>query len=137
MSPYTYFFILSCPCRIRVVSISVLQSLPYTAHVQAIEDLLYDRDKTLKLLKDHLQLAQERMKYFADKERTERHFEVGDLVLLKLQPYRQLLVRSTMPQKLSARYYGPYRVVTKISKVAYMLRLPQLCGSTTCFTSSS
>lgn len=39
--------------------------------------------RDLKLLCDHLVVAQEHMKYFADKKRSERHFEIGDWVLQK------------------------------------------------------
>lgn len=103
---------------------SLLQYIPKTARVQAVEDELYARDRTIKLLKDHLSLAQERMKHYADKKRSEMHFEVGDWVLLKLQPYKQISVRGAMPQKLAARYYRPYQIIQKMGKVAYKLQLP-------------
>lgn len=43
----------------------------------------------LGVLKEHLRDVQERMKKFADRKRREVEFEVGDLVYLKLRPYRQ------------------------------------------------
>lgn len=64
------------------------------------------------------------MKLFADKHRMERSFEVGDSVLLKIQPYKQTTARGYMPQKLASMYFGPYTVVEKIGKVAYKLSLP-------------
>lgn len=36
---------------------SLLQSVPKTAKVQSVEDTLYEKDRVLKLLKDHLNLA--------------------------------------------------------------------------------
>ena len=57
--------------------------------VQAAEDAVMHRQQFLQLLKDNLATAQARMKFFADKKRTEREFLVGDWVYLKLQPYRQ------------------------------------------------
>jgi hypothetical protein len=48
-----------------------------------------EREKHLKLLKENLLLAQQRMKFYADKNRTERSFKVGDMVYIKIQPYRQ------------------------------------------------
>jgi hypothetical protein len=41
----------------------------------------------LKLLPQNLLQAQNRMKKFADANRIERTFEVGEFVYLKMQPY--------------------------------------------------
>ena len=55
----------------------------------------------------------------------ERHFEVGDLVYLRLQPYRQSSLKQKGAEKLKPRFYGPYRVIRRIGQVAYELELPQ------------
>lgn len=47
-----------------------------------------DRVNSQLLLKDNLIISQERMKFYADKKRSEREFQVDDEVYLKLQPYR-------------------------------------------------
>lgn len=103
---------------------SMLNYIPKTAKAQAVEDYLFDRDWMKKLLMDNLTKAGDHMKSFADKHRTERVFEVGDVVLLKLQPYRQPTVRGAMPHKLSPRYYGPYIIMEKIGSAAYRPQLP-------------
>ena len=64
------------------------------------------------------------MKYYADKKRIEREFQIGDEVYLKLQPYKQTSLALRNNLKLSSRYYGPYTVIAKIGKVAYKLQLP-------------
>ncbi|XP_061369429.1 uncharacterized protein LOC133312269 [Gastrolobium bilobum] len=64
------------------------------------------------------------MKHQADKHRQERLFKVGDKVLIKLQPYRQLSVEKRSNHKLAKRYFGPYVVEQVISPVAYRLTLP-------------
>ncbi|KAJ0085155.1 hypothetical protein Patl1_07664 [Pistacia atlantica] len=64
------------------------------------------------------------MKKFADIKRTERSFNIGDLVYLPLQPYKQQSVVQRRNLKLSPRFYGPYRVLEKIGTVAYRLELP-------------
>lgn len=43
----------------------------------------------IAVLKHNLHKAQNRMKQMADQRRSERSFDVGDWVYLKLQPYRQ------------------------------------------------
>jgi hypothetical protein len=64
------------------------------------------------------------MKSAADKKRSFREFAVDDLVFLKLQPYIQNSVALRSNQKLAYKYYGPYRVLARVGKVAYRLDLP-------------
>lgn len=49
-----------------------------------------------------------------DKRRFEWEFVVGNLVYLKLQPYKQTNVTSRKSFKLNPRFYNPYRVIQKI-----------------------
>jgi hypothetical protein len=77
-----------------------------------------------KLLHQHLERQQLRMKHQADKHRTERHFEEGDWVYLKLHPYVQTSVANQGSRKLAFRFYGPFQVLQKVGKVAYKLNLP-------------
>jgi len=46
------------------------------------------RDVALQLLKDNLVKAKDIMKKMADIHRSERNFPEGDMVFLRLQPYR-------------------------------------------------
>jgi len=64
------------------------------------------------------------MKHQADKRRSERSFNVGDYVFLKLQPYVQTSLAPRAHQKLSFRYFGPYKIIDKIGSIAYKLALP-------------
>lgn len=77
-----------------------------------------------QLLQDNLSKAQERMKLYADKRRSEREFQVGDIVFLKLQPYKQSSIYIRRNLKLSSKYYGPYKILEKVGSVAYKLELP-------------
>ncbi|WOG90151.1 hypothetical protein DCAR_0209394 [Daucus carota subsp. sativus] len=64
------------------------------------------------------------MKFYADQKRTERSFEVGEWVYLKLQPYRQQSIAIRTSLKLSAKFYGPFQVLDKVGTIAYRLKLP-------------
>ncbi|XP_071939023.1 uncharacterized protein [Coffea arabica] len=64
------------------------------------------------------------MKQKADRLRSDRSFAGGDLVYLKLQPYRQTNVALRRNLKLSAKYYGPFKALQKVGPVAYKLELP-------------
>jgi hypothetical protein len=50
-------------------------------------DFLNQKQQMLTKLKDNLVQAQARTKKYADRRRSNRIFNVGDMVYLKLQPY--------------------------------------------------
>jgi hypothetical protein len=77
------------------------------------------------LLKENLQTAQNRQKMSVDKHRIERSFEVGDLVFLRLQPYRQSSLKKSGAEKLKPKFYGPYRIMRRVGEVSYELKLPE------------
>ncbi|RVW97716.1 Transposon Ty3-G Gag-Pol polyprotein [Vitis vinifera] len=96
---------------------------PKDSNVEAVDRVLNERESWLQLLKHHLSKAQQRMKIQADKNRFDREFDIGDMVLLKLQAYKQVSMHSGGP-KLQPRYYGPFKVIDRIGTVAYQLQLP-------------
>lgn len=78
----------------------------------------------VQLLQQHLIRVQQRQKHQADKRRSERVFDIGDMVFLKLQPYVQSSLQKRANHKLSFKYFGPYEILEKIGAVAYKLSLP-------------
>ena len=75
---------------------------------EAMESYMSTRAQILEVLKQNLIIAQERMNFQADKHRSERSFEVGDWVYLRLQPYRQQSLTHQKSWKLSPKLYGPF-----------------------------
>lgn len=66
------------------------------------------------LIYQHLLRAQQRMKTRADKNRSEKSYEVGDLVYQKLQPYVQTTVARRANCKLSFRFFGPFPISAEL-----------------------
>ncbi|KAK5784414.1 hypothetical protein PVK06_038937 [Gossypium arboreum] len=86
-------------------------------------ELVVDTESKVKLIRDRLKEASDRQKSYADLKRKEIEFAVGDMVFLKLSPWKKIL-RFGKKGKLSPRFIGPYRVLKRVGPVAYQLELP-------------
>jgi len=67
------------------------------------------------------------MKITADKNITKRELAIGDMVYLKVQPYRHTSLSIHMCIKLQSKYYWSFIVLEKGSQNAYKLLLPEGC----------
>ncbi|GJU38861.1 putative reverse transcriptase domain-containing protein [Tanacetum coccineum] len=86
-------------------------------------ELIQETTEKIVLIKQRMQAAQDRQKSYADRKRKLIEFKVGDWVMLKVSPWKGV-VRFGKRGKLNPRYVGPFRVLAKVGKVAYMLELP-------------
>ncbi|GKD04293.1 putative reverse transcriptase domain-containing protein [Tanacetum coccineum] len=92
--------------------------------IQTLEDMLYH----IKLCKeesvDHMYAGVSRQKSYADRRLKPLEFEVGDMVLLKVSPWKGAVCFGKR-EKLSPRYIGPFKIVARVGPVAYTLELPE------------
>jgi hypothetical protein len=98
-------------------------SIPSNTDADATE-FISDRQQLLTKLKENLAQAQARMKKYADLKRSERTLELGDMVYIKMQPYRMAAFGIRQAIKLTSKFYGPFRVTERVGKLAYRLQLP-------------
>nr|GEW13013.1 hypothetical protein [Tanacetum cinerariifolium] len=87
-------------------------------------ELIQETTEKIVLIKQRIQAAQDRQKSYANLKRNPMEFEVGDMVMLKVSPWKGV-VQFGKRGKLNLRYVGPFKVLAKVGTVAYRLELPQ------------
>ncbi|GKF63494.1 putative reverse transcriptase domain-containing protein, partial [Tanacetum coccineum] len=87
-------------------------------------EFIQETTKKIVLIKQRIQVAQDRQKSYADLKQKPIEFEVGDRVMLKVSPWKGV-IRFGKRSKLKPRYVRPFKVLAKVGKVAYRLELPQ------------
>jgi len=100
------------------------QYLTGTAKVEAVDDLLSQREAVFTLLRQKLLKDQTHMKVVADGHRRDHEFQISEWVLVKLRPYHQTAALGAVHSKLAKRFYGPFQITKKMGPVAYKMALP-------------
>ncbi|XP_068319712.1 uncharacterized protein [Pyrus communis] len=85
--------------------------------------IIEETTQNVQVIKSNLKAAQNQQKSLADRHATNRVYEVGDWVFLKLSPWKGV-VRFGKTGKLSPRYIRPYKITERVGEVAYILELP-------------
>ncbi|GKB87520.1 putative reverse transcriptase domain-containing protein [Tanacetum coccineum] len=87
-------------------------------------ELVQETTDKVVLIKENLKAARDRQKSYADNRHKPLEFEVGYCVLLKVSPWKGV-TRFRKKGKLAPRYVGLFKILERISPVAYRLRLPE------------
>ncbi|GKE85035.1 putative reverse transcriptase domain-containing protein [Tanacetum coccineum] len=87
-------------------------------------EMVRETTKKIIQIKQRIQAARDRQKSYADLKRKPMEFQVGDMVMLKVSPWKGV-VRFGKRGKLNPRYVGPFKVLDKVRTVSYKLELPQ------------
>ncbi|PKA57318.1 hypothetical protein AXF42_Ash002622 [Apostasia shenzhenica] len=77
----------------------------------------------IKVIRERLQIAQDRQKKYYDARHKKIKFSMGEHVFLKVSPMKGL-VRFAKASKLRPHFIGPFEIIEKIGAVAYRLALP-------------
>lgn len=113
MSPFQALYV--------TTPLSIPAYIKGSSPIQTIVDTLHNRDNLLQQLKKHLMQAQNQMKQLANRKRWKVIFKPRDLVIVKLQPYRQSLIAKCLNTQLCRQYFGPFLIVAIAGSVAYTL----------------
>jgi hypothetical protein len=87
-------------------------------------DIIKDAEEKVHLISDRLNIAQSRQKSYANLNRREVTYEVGDRAYLRVSPLRGVK-RFGVKGKLAPRFVGPFKVLARKGEVAYELELPE------------
>ncbi|GJY50323.1 putative reverse transcriptase domain-containing protein [Tanacetum coccineum] len=75
-------------------------------------------------IKQRMQATHDRQKSYTDLKRKLMKFQVKDMVMLKVSPWKGVVCFGKRG-KLTPRYVGPFKVMEKFRSIAYKLELPQ------------
>ncbi|KAI3755146.1 hypothetical protein L1987_54941 [Smallanthus sonchifolius] len=86
-------------------------------------ELVHETSEKIVQIRNRMAAARDRQKSYADKRKKPLEFQVGDKILLKVSPWKDV-IRFGKRGKLNPRYVGPFEIVKRIGPVAYQLNLP-------------
>ncbi|GKE25122.1 hypothetical protein Tco_1436634 [Tanacetum coccineum] len=109
--------------RTYVIDFGALYNSYHASIKAAPYEALYGR-KCRSPIKNRLLTARSRQKSYADRRLKPLEFEVGDMVLLKVSPWKGV-VRLVKRGKLSPYYIGPFKIIARVGHVPYTLELPE------------
>ncbi|GJU45183.1 putative reverse transcriptase domain-containing protein [Tanacetum coccineum] len=87
-------------------------------------ELIRETTEKIVQIKNRLLTAHSRQKSYADRITKPLEFKVGDMVLLKVSPWKGVICFGKRG-KLSPRYIGPLKILARVGPVAYTLELPE------------
>nr|GEX83870.1 putative reverse transcriptase domain-containing protein [Tanacetum cinerariifolium] len=87
-------------------------------------ELICDTTEKIVQIKNRLLAARSRQKSNADKRAKPLEFEVGDMILLKVSPWKGA-VRFAKRGKPSPLYIRPFKILARVGPVAYTLEFPE------------
>ncbi|GKB61564.1 putative reverse transcriptase domain-containing protein [Tanacetum coccineum] len=91
-------------------------------------ELIHETTEKIVQIRQCLQAIRDRQRSYANVRRKPLEFQVGDRVMLKVSP-RKGVIRFGKRGKLNPWYIGPFKILKRVSPVAYTLELPEELSS--------
>ncbi|GKG20749.1 hypothetical protein Tco_0380550, partial [Tanacetum coccineum] len=86
-------------------------------------ELVQETTEKILQIKDRLKVARDRQKSYAYKRRKPQEFSVGDYVLLKVSPWKGVVLFGKK-DKLAPRFVGPFKIIEKKCLADPTLQVP-------------
>ncbi|GJS77866.1 reverse transcriptase domain-containing protein [Tanacetum coccineum] len=91
-------------------------------------EIIHETTEKIVQIRQRLQAARDRHRSYDNVRRKPLEFQVGDRVMLKVSP-RKGVIRFGKRGKLNPRYIGPFKILKRVSPMAYTLELPKELSS--------
>ncbi|GJW33274.1 putative reverse transcriptase domain-containing protein [Tanacetum coccineum] len=107
-----------CKCRSPICWAKVRDRL------LTVLEIIHETTEKIVQIKSRIQAACDRQKSYTDVRRKPLEFQVGDKVMLKVSPWKEV-IRFGKRGKLNPCYIGPFKIIAKVGTVTCRLELPE------------
>nr|GEZ14004.1 putative reverse transcriptase domain-containing protein [Tanacetum cinerariifolium] len=90
----------------------------------ASTDVVLETTEKIEIIHERLKEAQDRWKSYANKRKRPIESNVVDFFILKVSSWKGVM-RFKNKRKLSPRFIGPFKILKRVSEVAYVLELTE------------